>query len=198
MKFHGDARPIPDAVRASMHGNSWKPGCPVQLDALALLQLTHIGFDGAVHAGALIVAADVADSVLRVFATLFDARFPIERMVLVDAYGGDDDRSMAANNSSGFNGRYVAGTTKWSLHAHGLAVDVNPVQNPWVQGALVSPPAGVAYLDRRPGPGVIVDGDVVVRAFESIGWSWGGRWADPDLHHFQRGEGTVVTPNQST
>ena len=134
--------------------------------------------------GCLDVHVDVADEVVGVFAALFDLRFPIERMEPVDAFDADDDRSMAANNTSGLNCRPVAGTSSWSQHAYGLAIDVNPVQNPWVPGD-VHPPAGAEYLDRsnvRPG---MVTG-AVVEAFEAVGWGWGGRWSAPDYHHFSK------------
>ena len=117
-------------------------------------------------------------------------------MVLVDAYGGDDDRSMAADNTSGYNCRRVAGTDRWSDHAFGAAIDINPVQNPYVQPSGVAPPAGrrFATLDRRAGAdvpaGVIHADDVVVRAFARIGWEWGGDWTSAkDYQHFSAAGG---------
>lgn len=165
---------------------SWRTGCPVGLDELRLLTLTHWGFDGAVHSGELVVHADVADGVAQVFAALYAARFPIERMELVDVYGADDDRSTMANNTSAFNCRAVTGGTRWSEHSYGTAIDVNPVQNPYVNDGSVLDPNAVPFMDRSLGaPGMIVEGDAVVRAFGSIGWSWGGRWSDPvDYQHF--------------
>jgi hypothetical protein len=117
---------------------------------------------------------------------LFNAHFPFRRIWLIDAYGSDDRRSMAANNTSAFNCRYVAGTTRWSEHAYGRAIDINPIQNPYVSGSYVSPAAGRAYADRsRRAPGMIHAGDVVVRAFASIGWKWGGYWrSSKDYQHF--------------
>lgn len=177
---------VPAAVRARMQGRSYKPGCPVALDDLALLDVPYTDFDGAARTGPLIVAASVADDVLRAFAAIRAAGYRVERMQLVDDFDGDDDRSMAANNTSGFNGRHVAGTTRWSLHAYGLAVDVNPLQNPWVHDGVVAPPAGAPYVDRtHPHPAVLREGDAVVAAFDAIGWEWGGRWTSPDWHHFQ-------------
>lgn len=175
------------AVRGAALRASWRAGCPVPRAWLRLVTARHWGMDGAVHAGAIVVHADHARGVLRVLRALFDARFPIERMEPIDAYGGDDHRSMAANNTSGFNCREVAGRPGvWSEHAYGRAIDLNPVQNPYVEGALVSPPAGARYTDRRrPAPGLVTDGDVVVRAFAAIGWRWGGRWRTKrDYQHF--------------
>jgi len=167
--------------------SSWHPGCPVPIDDLRLLALDYLGFDGKVHQGEMVVNATVARDVIAVFRRLFDARFPIERMVMVDEYGGDDDRSMAANNTSAFNCRAVTGGTAWSEHSYGWAIDVNPVQNPYVtNGGMVLPPAGAAYVDRdADAPGMIHAGDDVVGAFASIGWWWGGNWSSfEDYQHF--------------
>jgi hypothetical protein len=154
---------------------------------LRRITVTHVGFDGADHQGVLIVHADWAEELVGVFAALHTARLPIERMEPVDVYGGSDDASGAANNTSAFNCRAVTGGTGWSRHAFGRAIDINPVQNPYVTAAgLVLPPGSEAYAaDRTPTTGVIVEGDVVVTAFDAIGWRWGGRWADPvDHQHF--------------
>ena len=138
------------------------------------------------HRGELVVHKDQARVVQDVFRALFRARFPIKRMQLVDVYGGDDDRSMAANNTSGFNCRTVEGSSSWSEHAYGRAVDLNPIQNPAVEDGRVSPPAGAGYLDRsRQRKGLIRGNDTVVRAFASIGWGWGGYWTSfKDYQHF--------------
>lgn len=166
--------------------SSWRPGCPVAPEDLRLLTLTHWGFDGAVHRGELVIHEDQARAVKEVFRALFKARFPIKRMELVDVYGGDDDRSMAANNTSGFNCRSVAGSFSWSEHAYGRAIDINPIQNPEVRGGRVSPPAGAAYLDRsHRARGLIQADDVVVQAFAAVGWGWGGYWTSlKDYQHF--------------
>jgi hypothetical protein len=182
--FDGRIAGVPDATR--LHA-SWRPGCPVQLGELRLLSLDHWGYDDAEHRGELVVHADHADAVIGVFRTLFEARFPIERMELVDAFGADDDAVMGANATSGFNCREVVGRPwVWSQHAFGLAIDVNPLVNPYVLSPDdVRPPEGVAYLDRaQDTPGLIRDGDVVVEAFAAIGWEWGGRWDMPDYQHF--------------
>jgi hypothetical protein len=175
-----------DEVTAARMTYSWHEGCPVGLDQLRLLRLPYHGLDGNIHAGELVANADVADDVVAVFGTLFKAGFPIERMELVDAYQGDDEASMRADNTSGFNCRYVEGTTKWSQHAYGLAIDINPLLNPWVQGETVRPPEATIYTDRTMQvPGMIHDGDVVVEAFSSIGWTWGGTWVfSKDYQHF--------------
>lgn len=184
--YDGRIGDLPVELQEKMVGVSWHPGCPVPLAGLALLSLPHWGFDGQVHPGRLIVARTVAAPLLRVFEKLFEAKFPIERMVPVDEYGGDDERSMEANNSSGFNCRRVMGETRWSLHARGLAVDLNPVQNPYLKGGKVYPRAAAAYLDRSQSrPGMILRNDPVHTAFRDIGWKWGGLWRHgKDYQHF--------------
>lgn len=182
---------LPPPLRRRMTGVSHDPGsCPVDLTDLRLVRVSHIGFDGRRHSGELVVRARHARSVVEIFERLYEARFPIRRMRPVDDYGGDDDRSMAANNTSAYNCRRVAGQDTWSDHAYGAAIDINPVQNPYVTSSGVLPPAGrrFADVDRSPGvdvgKGVIARGDVVVRAFRDSGWSWGGEWTQPDFQHF--------------
>lgn len=184
--FHVTVSPLDGMTRARMTGVSWHAGCPVALRDLRLLKMNFWGLDGVVHWGRLVVHEDQANRVRRVMRLLFEAHFPIRRMRLVDAYGGNDHRSMAANNTSAFNCRFIAGTSSWSQHAYGRAIDVNPVQNPYVSGTHVSPPAGVRYADRSLHVrGMIHAGDVVVRSFAAVGWEWGGRWNSPkDYQHF--------------
>jgi hypothetical protein len=182
--FHWSVSGI-DAALAARMSTSWRPGCPVPLSDLRYLTMTHQGFDGQDHRGEMVVSARVAGDVVEVFETLYVAGFPIRSMRLVDDFGGDDDASMAADNTSAFNCRAVTGGTSFSQHSYGEAIDVNPVENPYVLGDTVLPPSGRAYLSRPDLPGVIHGGDVVVRAFESIGWSWGGYWRSPiDYQHF--------------
>jgi D-alanyl-D-alanine carboxypeptidase len=176
-----------DAAQAKrMSGVSWRPGCPVHLRDLRLLRLSHWDFDGKPRTGRLIVHRDVARDLVQVFRDLYTARFPIKRMVPVDAYGGSDFRSIEADNTSAFNCRYVDGTTRWSNHAYGTAVDVNPIENPYVSGGRTSHRASRPYLDRsRRRPGMAYEGGALVRAFDRIGWGWGGRWTSvKDYQHF--------------
>ena len=130
------------------------------LDKLRLLELTYRGFDDRPHHGRLIVNRRFDDEILAVFKRLYRLRYPIRNMELIDRYGADDHRSMAADNTSAFNCRFVAGTQRWSMHAYGLAIDLNPVENPYVSGSHVSPPAGEPYADRsRHARGMIHAGD---------------------------------------
>jgi hypothetical protein len=181
-RFRATIEPAPSKRMTS----SWRPGCPVAPEDLRLVTLTHWGFDGEVHRGELVIHEDQARAVKEVFRTLFKERFPIKRMQLVDVYGGDDDRSMAANNTSGFNCRTVEGSSSWSEHSYGRAIDINPIQNPAVRDGRVSPPAGARHLDRsRRARGLIRADDAVVRAFAAVGWGWGGYWTSlKDYQHF--------------
>ncbi|GIU85846.1 MAG: hypothetical protein KatS3mg009_0361 [Acidimicrobiia bacterium] len=185
-RYRDSVRTIDAALAARMTPTSWRAGCPVPLAALRHLTVRHWGFDGLARTGELVVHADAADAMRRVMRSLWDAHFPIERMRLVDDYGGSDDASMAANNTSAFNCRFVSGSGRWSEHAYGRAIDVNPVQNPYVAGGRVSPPAGALYLDRSvPALGMIRDGDAVVQAFAAVGWGWGGHFRSvKDYQHF--------------
>jgi hypothetical protein len=185
--FHGTIARIDPAIRGLMIGSSWHPGCPVPIDQLRLLELTYWGFDHRAHHGQLVVNARVAQDVLGVMRKLFSERFPIRRMALADTYGADDDRLMRADVTSAFNCRAVAGDRGvWSQHSYGWAIDINPLENPYLVGGAVLPPAGRGYLDRSlDRPGMIHTGDVVVRAFAAIGWRWGGYWGSSvDYQHF--------------
>jgi hypothetical protein len=174
-----------ERVTAADLAYSWHRGCPVAPAELRRVRLAYIGFDGARHLGELVVNARVVPQVTSVFRTLYRARFPIRRMRPIDAYRGDDDRSAAADNTSAFNCRKAVanGSTSWSMHAYGEAIDVNDVENPYLLGGRVIPPAGRAYLDRtKPRPGMAVAGGVLVRAFARVGWGWGASFAD--YQHF--------------
>jgi D-alanyl-D-alanine carboxypeptidase len=177
-------------VTAGELGRSWRPGCPVGPASLRRVFVSYVGFDGRPHRGALVVNRAVVSDVSEVFRSLYDARFPIRRMRPASAYGGSDDRSMAADNTSAFNCRYAvaAGPKRWSVHAYGEAVDVNTVENPYLEGGRVLPPAGRIFTDRaHVRPGMAVAGGVLVRAFATVGWLWGGRWsATPDWQHFSK------------
>jgi hypothetical protein len=178
---------IPSDVRRWMTGQSWRPGCPVPLRALRLVRLRYWGFDDQAHIGRLVVHRDQADKIVRAFRRLYGVSYPIRRMRLVDAYGADDRTSMAHDNTSAFNCRYRAGSPgEWSQHAYGRAVDVNPVENPYVWSGGVSPSNGAGYVDRsQHRPGMIHHGDAVWWAFHYRGWEWGGDWTDvKDYQHF--------------
>ena len=175
-------------VSAARLGVSHRAGCPVPVRDLRLVTATHWGFDGRTHRGQLVVHATVARDVVQVLRALHAARVPVQRMVTAEQYGADDARLMGANATSAYNCRRVTGGTAFSEHAYGTAIDVNPVQNPYVRGAVVEPPAGRAYLDRSDvRPGMVVRGGPVVRAFTAVGWGWGGSFRSfADYQHFSR------------
>jgi hypothetical protein len=178
---------LSSALRHRMTGSSWHRGCPVGLSDLRLVTLRFWGFDRRAHRGKLVVHRRWAPKIAKLFSKLYDARFPIRRMHLVDRYGASDMRSMKADNTSAFNCRYRNGVCcTWSQHAYGRAIDISPVENPYVGPWGVSPPKGARYRDRSPlRRGMLAKHDRVWWAFHAIGWSWGGSWSWPiDYQHF--------------
>ena len=173
-------------TRAAMTGVSWHRGCPVPLRELRVLHVTTWGFDRRAHRGELVVHRRWATDMVHVLRRIYRARFPVRRMRPVDRYDADDHRSMRADNTSAFNCRTVAGTTRWSQHAYGRAIDLNPVENPYVAGNHVSPRSGRRFADRSlDRPGMVHRGDLVWRAFHRIGWGWGGSWSGAtDYQHY--------------
>jgi hypothetical protein len=186
--FRASVAPLDANTRELMIGRSWHEGCPVPLSKLRLVRLRRWGFDGAAHWGRLVVHRAWAWKIVSVFRSLYEQRFPVRRMRLVDYYGADDLKSMKHDNTSAFNCRWRAGQPGvWSMHAYGRAIDLNPLENPYVRGDYVSPPAGRRYVDRsQHRKGMIHAGDEVVSAFRDVGWEWGGAWTGSvrDYQHF--------------
>lgn len=166
--------------------STWGPDCPVSTSELRYLTMSFWGFDGRAHTGEMIVNARVAEDVTKAFGWLFEAKFPIEEMRVVAAPEQDAAPTGDGNNTTAFVCRSAVGQTRWSAHAHGLAIDLDPFCNPYVRGDLVLPELSSSYLDREnTRPGMIQPGDAAVRAFAAIGWSWGGEWTSPrDIQHF--------------
>ncbi len=187
--FDAGCAAITDELMREMLGRSWHDDarCPA-FARLRLLTIPYWGFDDLVHRGELVVAEEVTDELLGAFEHIFRARFPLGCMRRIDVFDGDDHASMAANNCSAFNFREISARPELSQHAFGLAIDINPIQNPFVRPTGFVPPGGRDYLDRsdvrrgmitRPGP--------VIDAFDAIGWSWGGDWVTvKDYHHFSK------------
>jgi hypothetical protein len=171
-------------------GATWKPGCPVGPEQLRRVELNYLGFDGQTHRGELVVNTDVVADVVAIFGQLFELGYPIATMRSVANYpGAQDELSMEDNNTSAFNCRRLPSGTGWALHAYGRAVDVNPLINPYLDGAgTIEPATAAPYLDRsRTDPGMLHAGDPAVRAFIDRGWRWGGNWRSPkDYQHFER------------
>ncbi|RJS47883.1 M15 family peptidase [Nocardioides cavernaquae] len=166
--------------------STWVEGCPVSASDLAWVQLAFRGFDGARHTGELLVNADVAQDMVKVFRQLWRAKFPLEEMRVTRRDELDAAPTGDGNNTSAFVCRPSVGSTHFSQHAYGLAVDVNQFQNPYTKGDLVLPELASAYIDRtNVRPGMILTGGPVIRAFASVGWEWGGYWNSlKDRHHF--------------
>ena len=184
--FRSSVSVVGPAARDAMTPSVWRPGCPVGFRDLRIVRVSTWTFGGRVRRGTIVVHRDVARQVVRVMRALFAARFPIRRMRPIEHYGGDDFRSIEADNTSAFNCRTVGGSSRWSEHAYGRAIDLNPLENPYVSGGRTSHRGSRRYLDRSAGlPGMVVEGDAVVRAFDAAGWGWGGRWrGDKDYQHF--------------
>jgi hypothetical protein len=192
--FHSSVEPLSKPVRAQLKaGGFWHKGCPVALSNLRLLSVSYRGFDRRAHTGQLVVNETAARPLARVFRKLYRLRFPIRHMRFDDAYGPRRDRPEDGDVSGSFECREAvpspcasgSRTRSWSMHAYGLAVDLNPVENPYVGCGRSRDPASRPYFDRsRHRKGMV--GGRVVRAFRSIGWGWGGAWTGntKDYMHF--------------
>lgn len=168
--------------------SSWVPECPVTLDELSYLTVTHFGFDQRFHTGEMIVNASVAEDIVDVFRQLHEARFPIEQMRVITKEEIDAHPTGDWNDTTSFVCRPAVGSTSWSQHAYGFAVDLNPFHNPYLKGDLVLPELASVYTDRDAvRVGMIVPGDVATEAFAGIGWGWGGNWSSlKDWMHFSQ------------
>jgi hypothetical protein len=171
--------------------SSWTKACPVAATDLRYHTVGFRGFDGLAHTGELLVNARAADKLVTVFGRLFAAGFPIERMHISSAAELNAPPTGDGNTTEVFACRPVRGSKTWSQHAYGLAVDVNPFQNPYHKGQVVLPELATAYLDRTPGrPGMVQPGGPVLTAFTAVGWKWGGNYRSlKDYMHFSANGG---------
>ncbi len=182
---------ISDEVFEGMQGKSWPEGCTIERSDLRYLSLLYKDADGNTHEGELICNKMIADTLIDIFRQLYDADYPIEKMVLIDEYGGDDDASMSDNNTSCFNFRTVSGSSNLSKHAMGLAVDLNPRYNPYIHKVdgveSIEPENGKEYADRSGDfPYKIDKEDLAYKLFTQAGFTWGGSWKSvKDYQHFQ-------------
>lgn len=183
---------IPDDIFAKMQGKSYKEDCTVPREDLRYVHVRHMGFDGEVKDGELVVSKKIADDVLEIFEELYKADYPIEKVRLVDEYDADDEASMSDNNSSAFNFRFISHTTRISKHGLGMAVDINTRYNPYVKtvdGKLsIEPANGADYVDRsKDFPHKIDHDDLCYKLFKEHGFTWGGDWThSKDYQHFER------------
>jgi hypothetical protein len=193
LSFQTSIQPLPPPLQAQLTGRFWHKGCPVPLSNLRLLTVSHWGFDGRVHTGQLVVNRTAAAPLARVFRRLYVLRFPIRHLRFADAYGPARSQPADGDISGSFECRQAVpspcssgtGTGSWSNHAYGLAVDLNPIENPYVGCGRSRERASIPYLDRsRLRPGMVTP--AVVKAFRAIGWGWGGNWSGStkDYMHF--------------
>lgn len=185
---------IDETLFGRMKGKSYKDDCTVPLGELRYIKVLHFDLEGRIRLGEMVCNCKIAEDLVEIFRTLFDAGYPIERMVLVDEYDADDEASMEANNSSSFNFRRIAGSTCISRHGLGMAVDINPLYNPYVKGEgtsmIVSPRSGRRYADRSGDfPYKIDESDLCCREFLRHGFEWGGAWKSlKDYQHFEKAD----------
>lgn len=179
--------PLSEEVIETITGISYKENDEIKLEDLVHVQVTHWGFDDKEYVGDIIINKKVANEVVEIFRELHEAKFPIEKIRIIDEYDANDELSMLDNNSSAFCYREIAGSNKISKHSYGIAIDINPVQNPYVKNNMVLPESGKEYLDRdNVRKGMIVEGDVCYDAFVGRGWTWGGNWNSlKDYQHFE-------------
>jgi hypothetical protein len=182
-EFAWTIAPVPAEVAQR---STWREECPVALDELVYVTMSHWGFDDAFHSGEMIVNAAWAEEIVDVFRKLHEARYPIEQVRVIRQEEVDALPTGDWNDTTSFVCRPAVGSGNWSRHAYGLAVDINPFHNPYFKGDLVLPELASFYGDRDPArAGVITSGDVVVTAFAEIGWPWGGNWrTTKDYMHF--------------
>ena len=180
--------PLSEEIIEKITGVTFHDNTPFDYSFLTYVTVTHVNFDGERMIGHLIVADEIGDEVLEIFREIYESGFPIHTIKLIDYFNANDYESMAANNSHAFNFRYIAGTNVISRHGFGMAIDINPIQNPYYRNGVIWPAIGAPYLDRSyVRPGMIMPGDAVYTAFISRGWIWGGNWTSPrDYHHFER------------
>ena len=179
------SQPIPDIVKARMEGKSMKDNPHIGYDQLRYLTVYHYDYEGRIQKGEIVCNQRIARDLLEIFKDLFAKEYPICSIRLVDDFDGDDEASMEANNTSCFNYRVVPGTRALSKHALGLAIDVNPLQNPYIQGSRVHPATAVEYVDRtKDFPHKIDEKDYCKKVFTSHGFQWGGYWRERDYQHF--------------
>ncbi len=191
METYFNKSKISDEIYTRILNKSYKEDCKIPLTDLRYVKILHYGFDHETHVGELIVNEAIADTVIKIFKELYEAKYPIEKMVLIDEYDADDEASMEDNNSSCFNYRVIDGTTNLSKHSQGIAIDINPLYNPYVRPGKgersVLPVNGAIYADRTLAcPYYIDTNDICYQIFTKYGFTWGGNWSSSkDYQHFQ-------------
>lgn len=182
---------ISDELFTRIYGKSFKEDCVISRDDLKYLHLLHKDLDGISHEGEMIVNKTIADDILEIFMQLYEADYPIEKVRLIDDYDAIDELSMADNNTSSFNYRFISYTTTLSKHGLGLAIDINPLYNPYIKevdgSVSIEPATAGKYVDRSIQFDYKIDeNDLAYKLFTRIGFEWGGNWLDQkDYQHFE-------------
>jgi len=184
----------PEIKKRMVQGNSWRKGCPVALKDLRYLRMKHRDFRGSEVMGELIVHKDVAHEMTVIFEALYNDRYPIKKMRLVSDYKGSDWQSIESGNTSAFNCRAATGSKKWSKHSYGKAIDINPIENPYIsRKGYISHKASLKYKKRvhknstYADKAVLLKNDKAVEIFKKYGWKWGGDWSGvKDYQHFSK------------
>ncbi len=193
LKENFTAESIPPHIIKKINGVSYHENKDITLDDLVYLKVLHYDFLGNICKGELIANIKLAKELLKIFSELFDEKYPIEKLKLVDEFNADDEISMINNNSSCFNYRVIADTNTISMHGLGRAVDINPLYNPYIVGEKVMPSAGEPYADRsKTFPYKIDETDFCYKIFKKYGWLWGGHWNNSkDYQHFYKPDGKI-------
>jgi len=184
----------PDIKKRMLKGNSWRKGCPVSLNNLRYLRVKHKDFRGKEVMGEIIVHKEVSTEVTEIFETLYEDDYPIYKMRLVSDYKGNDWQSIEADNTSAFNCRQATGSKKWSKHSYGKAIDINPIENPYIaRSGRISHKESLQYRkrvhkkDTYAGRAVLLKNDKATKIFRKYGWKWGGDWSKvKDYQHFSK------------
>jgi poly-gamma-glutamate synthesis protein (capsule biosynthesis protein) len=194
--YKADISTITSEVKKRMiKGNSWHKGCPVPLNDLRYLQMSYIDFHGRTKQGEMVVHKEVAAEVVHLFEELYEAGYPVRQMRLVSDFGGSDWQSIEADNTSAFNCRHATGSKKWSRHSYGKAIDLNPIENPYIsRSGRIAHKASLKYRKRvrqknmhPSNRAILLKDDAVVRLFKAYGWKWGGDWHGvKDYQHFSK------------
>lgn len=183
---------IPDSIFSRINGVSYSEAGPTKRADLRFLNVLHYDFEGNIRHGQIICHKRIANALIDIFRELYQIKYPIHSIRLIDNYAGDDEASMSDNNSSCFNYRRTTGGSRISKHAYGLAIDINPLQNPYISTSangtrIIAPKAAAPYADRTNlRPGMLSADDPCVKAFRRHGFSWGGNWRrNKDYQHFE-------------
>ena len=193
--FESEISKITPQIKERMiKGNTWEKGCPVPLENLRYLRIKHIDFNGKDQMGEMIVHKEVSEEVTKIFQALYDANYPINKMRLVSDYKGSDWESIEADNTSAFNCRKATGSKKFSKHSYGKAIDINPIENPYIfKSGKSSHTASAPFLKRKrtgnsaPQKAMLLPNDKATKIFRKYGWKWGGDWSGvKDYQHFSK------------